>query len=338
MTGVQTCALPIYIAEYLNANYKKDQFVNIVKSQESTQPNMNSITKTAAKITEELSQPNEKSDAKQDGIQHIKARLGESLKKKWKNKVMHGQYIRNIDRQLISEEDTFLWLSNGDLKAETESEIVAAQDQALQTKYYATKILNTETDSKCRLCQQFDETIDHIISACPILAKEQYIKRHDRVCAQLHFNICKEAGVKLDKKHWYEHVPKSVETSQGGKVTILWNQQVQTDRTIPNNKPDIIIRDNEKGTCMLIDVAISGDRNVIKKEAEKVLKYKDLTIEIQRMWNVKAKVIPVIIGATGTISKSFRKYVSNIPGNHEVKELQKTTILGTAHILRKVLM
>jgi len=58
---------------------------------------------------------------------------------------------------------------------------------------------------------------------------------------------------------------------------------------------------------MLIDVAISGDRNVIKKEIEKILKYKDLTIEIQRMWNVKPKVIPVIIRATGTISKSFRK-------------------------------
>ena len=89
---------------------------------------------------------------------------------------------------------------------------------------------------------------------------------------------------------------------------------------------------------MLIDVAISGDRNVIKKETEKILKYKDFTIEIQRMWNVKTKVRPVIIGATGTISKSFRKYVSNIPGDHEVKELQKRVILGTAHILRKVLM
>jgi len=197
--------------------------------------------------------------------------------------------------------------------------------------------LNTETDSKCRLRQQFDETIDHIISACPILAKEQYIKRHDRVCAQLHFNICKETGVQLDKRHWYEHVPQSIETGQGGNVTILWNQQVQTDRTIRNNKPDIINRDNEKRTCMLIDAAISGDRNVIKKEAEKILKYKDLIIEIQRMWNVKTKVIPVIIGATGTVSKSFRKYASNIPGNHEVKELQKTAILGTAHILRKVL-
>jgi hypothetical protein len=89
---------------------------------------------------------------------------------------------------------------------------------------------------------------------------------------------------------------------------------------------------------MLIDVAISGDRNVIKKEAEKILKCKDLTIEIQRMWNVKTKVMPVIIWATGTTSKSLRKYVSKIPGKHEVKEQQKTAILGTAHILRKVLM
>jgi hypothetical protein len=86
---------------------------------------------------------------------------------------------------------------------------------------------------------------------------------------------------------------------------------------------------------MLLDVAIPGDRNVIQKEAEKILKYKDLTIEIQRMWNVKTRVKPVIIAATGTISKSFRKYVSTIPGNHDVREIQKNALLGTAHILRK---
>ena len=67
-------------------------------------------------------------------------------------------------------------------------------------------------------------------------------------------------------------------------------------------------------------------------------KYKDLTIEIQHMWNVKTKVIPVIIGATRISSESFRKYVSNIPGKYEVKDLQKTAILGAARILRKVLM
>jgi len=109
---------------------------------------------------------------------------------------MHGQYTRSRDRQLISEEDMFLRMSRGDLKAETENEIIVAQDQALQTKYYVSNILQTERNSKYRLCKQLDETVEHIISACLILAEEQYIKRHDRVCVQLHFNICKDIGVK----------------------------------------------------------------------------------------------------------------------------------------------
>ena len=158
------------------------------------------------------------------------------------------------------------------------------------------------------------------------------------VSAKLHFNLCKEIRVKLDNKHRYDHVTKSVKTSHEGKVTLLWKQQVQTNRTIPNNKPDIIIHDNKQGTCMLIDVAIPGDRNVVKRDAERILKYKDLTTEIQCMWNVKAYMIPVLIGVTETISKSLRQYLSNILGKHEITELQKTAILGTEHKLQKVLM
>jgi hypothetical protein len=133
----------------------------------------------------------------------------------------------------------------------------------------------------------------------------------------------------------YQNWPKK---SHEVKVTTLWNQQVRTDRTIPNNKLDIIIHDNKKGTSMSIDVAICGDRNVIKKEAEKILKCKYLVIEIQDMWNVRARVILVIIGVTGTISQSLRQYLNNIPEKHEIKELQKTAILCTAYKLREVLM
>jgi hypothetical protein len=69
---------------------------------------------------------------------------------------------------------------------------------------------------------------------------------------------------------------------------------------------------------MLIDAAISGDRNMIKKEAEKILKY-GLTIEVQCTWKVKSNMIPVITVATGTISISFRKYLSNIPEKQKTK-------------------
>jgi hypothetical protein len=73
----------------------------------------------------------------------------------------------------------------------------------------------------------------------------------------------------IDNELWYKSVPKLTETIFEGKVTILWNQQVQTDGTVTKNKSDIIIRDNEKGTC----AAFSANRNVIEKEAEKILKF-----------------------------------------------------------------
>jgi len=63
--------------------------------------------------------------------------------------------------------------------------------------------------------------VEHIVSAYPILATELYMKRHDRACAQIRFNACEEKRVKLDNGHWYDVLPKSVETSREGKVTIL---------------------------------------------------------------------------------------------------------------------
>jgi hypothetical protein len=71
-------------------------------------------------------------------------------------------------------------------------------------------------------------------------------------------------------------------------------------------------------------------RNVMKKGADNILKYEDFTSDIQHMWTVTAQVIPVITGATGTISKSLRHYLCNIPGKHKIKELHKTAILCTA--------
>ena len=82
------------------------------------------------------------------------------------------------------------WLKAGDIKGET----VAAQDEAISTNYFKNKILKEETESKCRLCKQHEETIDHLTSGCPILAKNEYLMRHDKVCSHLHYSICKALG------------------------------------------------------------------------------------------------------------------------------------------------
>jgi hypothetical protein len=130
-------------------------------------------------------------------------------------------------------------------------------------------------------------------------------------------------------------MPKPV--FEEGDVTVLWNQAVHTDREVTANRTDIIIKNKKEKTYILIDVAISADRNVVQKEAENNLKYKSLCTEIQRMWNLKCTIIPVIIGATGIVTRSLRKKLEAVPGKHWIDSLQKTAILGTSHIIRKVL-
>jgi hypothetical protein len=88
---------------------------------------------------------------------------------------------------------------------------------------------------------------------------------------------------------------------------------------------------------IIIIIIIPADRNVVQKEAEKKLEYKSLCIEIQRMWNLKCTIVPLIIGATEIVTRGLRKNLEVVPGKHSIDSLQKTAILGTSHIIRKVL-
>ena len=119
-------------------------------------------------------------------------------------------------------------------------------------------------------------------------------------------------------------------------VTILWDSPVQTDRNIPCNKPDIVIKEKQTNKCLMIDEAIPSDCNIQKKATEKMSKYINLKNECQRMWK-KKEVISVVVVATGIVEKRLKADLKNIPGNHNIHNLQRSAILGTAHILRRAL-
>lgn len=320
---------------YLKEKRNEDLFLKTVYKIDTQLGVMNSITKKAEKYEAELGEDYEQTHAKTRN-QHIKRKVAENIRSKWKGKNMHGQYPLLLEGEPVASNLSTMWLSKGVLKGETESLITAAQDQALNTRYRDRKIHGRVRDSKCRICHQFEETIDHIISGCPILAQKDYIERHDNVCAQLHFSLCKEYGIVVDSDKWYEHKPKSISATANGETTIIWNVPVRTDRTVNANKPDIILK-RKNQTCLLIDVSIPADRNITKKEAEKKLKYKDLEIEISRMWKTSTKVIPFVIGATGVISREWTNFKNELPGKHSLISAQKAAILGSARILRKVL-
>jgi len=84
-------------------------------------------------------------------------------------------------------------------------------------------IFKEEIGNKCRLCEQHEETIDHFTAGCPILAKNEYLMRHDKVCTHLHYSICKTLGIETTDK-WYTQIPKPV--YEEGDVTVLWYQAV----------------------------------------------------------------------------------------------------------------
>jgi hypothetical protein len=86
------------------------------------------------------------------------------------------------------------------------------------------------------------------------------------VCAELHYNTCKEIGVQSENEQRYDPLPKLVERGDEGTVTIEWDQRVKTDTNVPVNKQNILIRDYEKGTRLLIDNDLSGDKNVVNKK------------------------------------------------------------------------
>ena len=136
-------------------------------------------------------------------------------------------------------------------------------------------------------------------------------------------------------EHWYEHHPEPV--TEGNGVTILWDFTIHTDKSIKANRPDIIVKDCKKKTCLLIDMTVPSDRNLSLEEYEKMSKYKELEIEIQKMWNLKAIVIPVVVGALGMIKRKTEDHIKRIPGNPRLQESQKIVLNGTAHLLRRVL-
>ncbi len=112
---------------------------------------------------------------------------------------------------------------------------------------------------------------------------------------------------------------------------------IQSDREIKANRPDIVIKNKTTKKCILIDMAILSERNTSVKVTEKPSKYKDLEIEINRMWGIKTTTIPVVIGDFRLMKKGLENYIDKIPGNINIHEVQKIALLGTAHILRRVL-
>ena len=111
---------------------------------------------------------------------------------------------------------------------------------------------------------------------------------------------------------------------------------IHADQVIEAQRPDLVVVD-KRGTCEIIDFAVPGDSRIEEKEKEKIEKYQDLGRQLQKIWNVKVKIIPLAVGSLGAIPKQFGNRLKQIGITAGTAQVQKTVLLGTARILRKVL-
>ena len=264
----------------------------------------------------------------------MKQALSQAREQSYLAKPQHGAFVRLLEQSDADLKLSMAWLKNCYLDPHTESYICAAQELALFTKYHEKHILKNSTDDTCRVCKKDPETIFHILGACDALAKREYFTRHNNICKYIHFKILKHFHIDTGE-NWFKHKPPEVISK--GMVEVIYDQTILTTRPVGANRPDILIKDLGNKKAYIIDISCPVDTNVGKKEIEKTAKYGALGAEAERMWGLKAEIIPVIVGGLGAVTKNLGCNLAKIPGTPDSFMCQKISLLGSKKILHDVL-
>ena len=176
--------------------------------------------------------------------------------------------------------------------------------------------------------------INHIINECSKLAQKVYKTKNEWVVKVIHWELCKR--FKFDHMNkWYMHNSESILENEMHKF--LWDFKIQTDLLISAKRPDLIIINQKKRTCRIVDFAVPANHRVKLKESKKKVKYLDLARELKKLWKIKVTIIPIVIGALGTVTKGLVQKLEDLEIRGQVETVQTTALLRSARILRRVL-
>ncbi|KAL4713170.1 hypothetical protein ACJJTC_018815 [Scirpophaga incertulas] len=125
------------------------------------------------------------------------------------------------------------------------------------------------------------------------------------------------------------------QVKENESTKILWEMPVHTDITVTHNRPDLIYIDKLNNKTYLIDITVPSDYNIGAKEIEKLSKYHLLKTEVSRLWNTQVTVIPIVIGSTGVVAKSLKRYTDKLDANIDITILQKQAAIHTSIIISK---
>jgi len=320
----------IRLAKYI-ASRQDIPLLLAVKEHHDALPVSKSLTHGAAALLPDLGIPNLEEASKERVKLAIFQREATSLQ----DKPLHGRYWRRLGESDLDVALTMAWLRSPTLYPSTESRIMAVQDQAVSTRNYqaaVSQVISADRDV-CRMCGERGETIDHIVGACPALARRQYIDRHDAIVREVHWALCRRNNIPCSKEPRQHEL---VHVTQAGDLRLYWEVSIPTDIRVQANRPDIIIRTSK--CALLLDVSVPLDINVTAKIQEKKTKYAALCRELQRIWGVRdITVHPIVLGALGGLTTEAARLIDGVCGGFaSVARLQQLALLGTLQIVGQV--
>src|SRR5678815_397501 len=144
-----------------------------------------------------------------------------------------------IDESYIDKEKSVEILTRGQLQAEEERVIIAAQDRTIRTRWHRKHIERENISDKCRVCDQDTESVSHILAGCQaLLERHLYTERHNTICKLIHFKLCQKYNIRTEAVNYVKHNPPEMEENE--EVLLLYDSVIPTDVAVTHNRPDIV--------------------------------------------------------------------------------------------------
>jgi hypothetical protein len=273
----------------------------------------------------------------------VKIQLKQNHTNRTTSMAQHGLVKRKQhDVEDYNEELTNSWLNEHNIPGHVEGYIFAIQEQEINTR--ALQKLreqkdNAQFDSKCRHCHHAKEDIFHILASCDHLSSSLYLPvRHDEV-GKIIFNEL----VKEDVETTSYIVPKAGVAWNTETLEIWWDTHISTQPKTKHNKPDLVVWRKKKMQCTVIDICVPLDQNVKANEKVKKDRYLPLTVALKRLYpDYSYSVIPIVLGATGLVTKSLKKNLCDIGFDEKktgriIPKLQQKTLVGSMRVVKSAL-
>ena len=253
----------------------------------------------------------------------------------YKTKVQQSQFYQE------QEEECHLWLKQN-LHGRKTSSIMTMLEQMVETRSWKAARGLTQ-DKRCRVCYERDETIEHLVAGCKVLANNEYLLRHNRALMIMAVAWAKEFELVNKDTVWYNERWERGTVMENDWGKLVWDFEFHLRKTTTARRPDLILEDKEKKKIWICDMACPQQRNIQAKRLDKLTKYRQLAYETrERRLGYEIMVVPLIIGALGGGVKQIFSDMGKIFEdknilNRRICEMQKTVLMDSETTSRKVL-